>query len=152
MNSDMPLGVKFSIIYREFKSRIDEYTKEMGLTSVQSGVLRAVSKLEREGASEVNQRDIEAAMGLTHQTVTEIIKKLESNGFVECRKSETDKRSKAITLTDKTRDLYASFPSVDNRVLADICEGIPPDQVDIMVDVIDRMLDNIFENKNSKNN
>lgn len=143
---DMPIGVKFSIVGREFKTRIDEMMRDSGLTSVQAGVLLALYKLENCGeGKEVNQKNLEQAMGLTHQTMTEIVKKLEANGFIEVAQSMKDKRSKSIKTTEKSRAIHDNFARTDNKVFAEMCKGISEDKQKELIKTLDAMLDNIFE-------
>ena len=143
---DMPVGVKFSIISRAFKSRIDDLMRDYGLTSVQAGVILALNRFERCGKTdEVNQKDLEQAMGLTHQTMTEIIKKLEANGFVKCSQSTKDKRSKSIKTTDKVGEIHKNMDKTDNMVLEEMCKGIGDDKKKELISMLDVMLDNIFE-------
>ena len=82
MPYDMPVGAKFAIIGRKFKGNIDDRMRASGLTGVQLGVLGCIKKIESETGKGVRQKDIEVKLELTHQTLTEIIKKLEINGFV----------------------------------------------------------------------
>lgn len=146
MREDMPVGVKFSIVARAFKARIDDLMRDYGLTSVQAGVLFALYKCESCGkGKEVNQKDLEQAMGLTHQTMTEIIKKLEANGFIECAQSTKDKRSKSIKTTDKALEIHKNMDNTDNMVLEEMCKGISEDKKKELIETLDAMLDNICE-------
>lgn len=141
---DMPVGVKFSIISRAFKSRIDDLMRDYGLTSVQAGVLFALYKFENcDKTKEVNQKDLEQAMGLTHQTMTEIIKKLEANGFIECAQSTKDKRSKSIKTTAKVGEIHKNMDKTDNVVLEEMCKGMSEDKKKELILMLDAMLDNI---------
>ena len=81
---DMPIGLKFAIVGRTFKSRIDDLMRDSGLTSVQAGVLMALYKMESCGeAEEIMQKDLEEAVRRNNKTMTEIIKKLGANGYTE---------------------------------------------------------------------
>lgn len=143
---DMPIGLKFAIVGRTFKSRIDDLMRDSGLTSVQAGVLMALYKMETcEEGKEVIQKDLEQAMRLTHQTMTEIIKKLEANGFIECAQSTRDKRSKSIKTTSKARDIHDNMGKTDDKVFEEMCKGISEDKKAELIKSLDAMLDNILE-------
>ncbi len=142
----MPVGLKFSIVGRTFKSRIDDLVRDSGLTSVQAGVLMALYKFESCGEDrEVIQKDLEQAVGLTHQTMTEIVKKLEMNGFIECAQSTKDKRSKSIKTTVKARAIHENMGKTDEKVFKEMCEGISEDKQAELIATLDAMLDNILE-------
>ena len=126
---DMPVGVKFSIVSRAFKTRIDDLMRDSGLTSVQAGVLMALYRLENCGeGKEINQKDLEQAIG-----------------FVECAQSTKDKRSKSIRTTEKSRDIHKNMGKTDERVLEEMCKGIDDDRRKLLTETLDAMLDNIFE-------
>ena len=54
----------------------------MGLTAVQLRVLGELSRSESKGVEEINQKDLEKALAVTHPTMTEIIKRLEKKNAV----------------------------------------------------------------------
>ncbi|MBO4637554.1 MAG: winged helix-turn-helix transcriptional regulator [Clostridiales bacterium] len=143
MSYDMPVGAKFSLIGRKFKGNIDDKIRAHGLTGVQLGVLGCIKKIEAETGKGVRQKDIEVKLDLTHQTLTEIIKKLEANGFVECAVNADDKRSKLIRATDKAREMDGLFKTEDEAYFAKITEGIPEDDLSVTLRTLDRLVENI---------
>lgn len=96
MKRQIPPGRRFSILDRVFKARISGRAKEYGLTPVQLRVLGCLSRLESYNIGEINQKDLEMEEHLTHQTMTEIIKKLSAKGYIECSISQKDRRYKKI--------------------------------------------------------
>ena len=81
MKSDMPIGLRFSLLHRAFLRQMDQRLLEKDLTGVQFGVLAALIRLEERGEAELSQRDLENASRVTHPTMTEIIKRLEKRAF-----------------------------------------------------------------------
>ena len=55
METNIAPGLRFSILDREFKKKLEERANLMGLTAVQLRVLGEVSRLESMGACEINQ-------------------------------------------------------------------------------------------------
>lgn len=92
MKSDMPIGLRFSLLHRAFIRQMDQRLLEKDLTGVQFGVLAALIRLEERGEAELSQRDLENASRVTHPTMTEIIKRLEKKGFLLCRPGQLDRR------------------------------------------------------------
>ena len=72
MDCKIPIGVRFSILHRSFRRRIDELIGEQGLTGVQGFVLCELHRMEMAGLEEINQRDLERATHLSHPTLNEI--------------------------------------------------------------------------------
>lgn len=143
MSSRMPLGRRFSIIDRAFKYRIDQGAAELGLTAVQMRVLSELSRMEAFGVEEVNQRDLERAEQVTHPTMTETIKRLEKKGYVTCTVSAKDRRYKKISCTEKSCNMYQIVAERDNRVLKEVCKGLPEEDVEILFRITDQILKNI---------
>ena len=144
MNCEMPMGLRFSIVSRAFKKRTDELLKEKELTGVQLGVLGQLRHLELTGLSEIRQRDLENAAHLGHPTMTEIIKRLEKKGFVECGVSPTDRRSKAIRSTPRAEALHLELEQVDRLVFDSLCQGMSPEDQQRLLSAMDLMLKNAF--------
>ena len=95
MKSDMPIGLRFSLLHRAFIRQMDQRLLEKDLTGVQFGVLAALIRLEERGEAELSQRDLENASRVTHPTMTEIIKRLEKKGFLLCRPGQLDRGENA---------------------------------------------------------
>lgn len=144
MEQDLPLGARFSIIGRCFKRELDERIRTFGLTGVQFGVLNALSHLERSGAAEINQRDLEQLVHVTHPTMTEIIKRLEKSGYLLCRRSEHDRRSKCIRSTALARELFLELKEADSAVYARLCRGLDERQMADLIAITDVILSNAF--------
>ena len=83
----MPLGLRFSLLHRSYKKKIDELLREKDLTGVQFFVLGALVRLEHAGSGEIHQRDLELATHVTHPTMTELLKRLEKKGLIRCAPS-----------------------------------------------------------------
>ena len=76
METNIAPGLRFSKLDREFKKKPEERANLMGLTAVQLRVLGELSRLEPMGACEINQKDLEKALAVTHPTMTEIFNKI----------------------------------------------------------------------------
>lgn len=145
MDDQMPIGVRFSVLHRSFKKRVDEQVKKKELTGVQFGVLLGLNKLERLGHKEIKQRDLENEAHVTHPTMTEILKRLEGKGFIESHPGTTDRRSKNISSTQKTADLLRETHEVDESVFRELCNGLTQQQREEMLVYLDVMLTNAIQ-------
>lgn len=143
METNIAPGLRFSILDREFKKKVEERASHLGLTSVQLRVLGELSRLESKGVEEVNQKDLEKALAVTHPTMTEIIKRLEKKNAVICTQSNKDKRYKKITCADDYKDIHTELKEMDWEIFHKICEGIPEEHVQIFLEASEKMLENI---------
>lgn len=143
METNIAPGLRFSILDREFKKKLEERAKQMDLTSVQLRVLGELSRLESMGIEEINQRDLENALMVTHPTMTEIIKRLVKKNAVVCTPSKVDKRYKKINCTPQFLDIHTELKKMDWEIFRDICDGIPQEQVQMFLELSEKMLKNV---------
>lgn len=138
----MPKGLRFAVLQRTMRRQMDEYVRGTGLTGTQFGVLGALGRLEHEGTGEVTQKALEDAAHVTHPTMTELLKKLESKGFITCRPSEVDRRCKVVASAEKARALRQAIGEFDGRVFAELCSGLSDEEVAEFLRITDIMLEN----------
>lgn len=139
------MGLRFSLLHRAFRRRLDEHLREKELTGVQFGVLGELERLEALGAGEINQHALETAAHVTHPTMTEILKRLEQKGFVVCTPSAADRRSKSVASTEKARQLRREIDRLDGDVYEWLCAGLSGEQREQLLAITDIMLQNVFE-------
>ena len=150
LEREMPMGYRFSLLHRAFMRQLNAHLQEKGLTGVQFGVLGQLRRLRRDGREEINQRDLEAATHVTHPTMTEIVKRLEKQGFVVCAQSERDRRFKSIRPTEKAAALQREMDELDESIYQELCRGLTPEEIAVFRTVTDRMLDNFFRECSKK--
>ena len=143
MRSTMPFGLKLAIINRAFRKRLDEKAGTMGLTAVQLRVLGSVSRLEAAGETEIHQNDLERIEHVTHPAMTKLLQRLESKGFIQCVPSARDRRYKKITCTEKSTGIHKMILEQDEEVLSELCRNFSEEQKRTMLELADRLLDNI---------
>jgi DNA-binding MarR family transcriptional regulator len=142
MKYNYPPGIRLSILSKTFKRKLEERASEKGLTAVQLRVLGELRHLEISGMSEVNQRDLENAVSVTHPTMTEIIKRLEKKGAVVCTISSADKRYKKISSTPEYSDIHTELEELDRLVFKELCEGLSDRQIEQFMQISDVMIGN----------
>lgn len=142
MQPDLPIGMRFAIISRAFKRNMDARVRTLGLTGVQCGVLGQLRRLEQGGNGEIHQRMLEEATHMSHPTMTDIIKRLEKNGFIQCRPSRADRRYKSISSTPRAEEVHKALQAFNEATFAQLSEGLSPAQVEALFSILDTMLHN----------
>jgi DNA-binding MarR family transcriptional regulator len=143
MEADITPGLFFSIFDREFKKKLEERAGQLGLTAVQLRVLGELSRMEALGAEEINQRDLENALLLTHPTMTEIMKRLEKKHAVTCSPSLHDKRYKKINCTPPYLNIHEELREMDWEIFRELSRGIPEEELRSFLSASEKMLRNI---------
>lgn len=144
MNCSMSPGMRFSLISRVFRHHLDEAGRKMDMTGVQIMVMAQLHKLESSGMSEIRQRDLELASHLSHPTMTDILKRLEKKGFIECATSPTDRRSKLIRSTPCAHAFHEEMEAVDRLVFEQLTQGMSQQQKEELIALLDILIKNAF--------
>ena len=145
MSYSYPPGIRFAILDKAFKRKLEERASEKGFTAVQLRVLGELRHLEVSGMDEVNQRDLENAVSVTHPTMTEIIKRLEKKGAVVCTVSSTDKRYKSIRSTPEYANIHIELEELDRLVFRELCNGLRDDEIEMFIRMTDTLIRNIAD-------
>ena len=143
MEINIAPGLRFSILDHEFKMCLAEQASKMDLTVSQLRVLGELSRLESEGVEEINQKDLENSLMVTHPTMTGIIKRLEKKKSVICMPSKIDRRYKKVCCAPEYIHIHEELREMDWAVFRDLCKGIPQDQVEQFLALSEIMLNNI---------
>lgn len=140
MTNEMPMGMRFSLLHRTFKQQLDKQLSKYDLTGVQFGVLGQLSRLESLGKADISQRDLEKASRVTHPTMTEIIKRLEKKGFIECRPRPDDRRYKIISSTPLATQLGEDMKKAEDSVMNWLCKDLSAAELDSFLEILDKLL------------
>ena len=143
MTGRMPFGLKIAVINREFRRRMDEKAADMGLTWAQLRVLGSVSRLEAAGKEEIHQNDLERIEHVTHPAMTRMLQRLEHKGLVRCEPSETDRRYKKISCTQRSAGIHEQILAQDREVREELCQALTPRQKELLEETIGLILDHI---------
>ena len=150
MEESLPIGLRFSLLHRAFRRKMDALLGEKELTGVQFGVLGALIRLEKEGASEISQRALEEKTRVSHATMTEILKRLEKKEFLRSEQSARDRRFKSIRPTEKAYALLGELAEAENETFAWLCRGLSDRQVQELLNTTDLMLRNAWDGNHTK--
>jgi len=112
---------------------------EYGLTYPQYLVLLV---LWEKDAQPVN--DIAKRLLLETNTVTPLLKRMETEGILTRTKGEKDARQMIVTLTKKGRDLQKKLTNVPETVgSAVLCESVTPDTVPGLFNMLDGIIEQL---------
>ena len=145
MEKEIPLGLRFSLLHRSFRRRMDQLLREKDLTGVQFGVLCALKRLEQERAGEIHQKDLEQLTRVTHPTMTDILRRLEKKELISCQASQLDRRSKRVCSTEKAVSFLREMDQLEQETFQWLCRGMTPEQVETLMRLTDQMLRNATE-------
>lgn len=108
---------------------------------------RVLTRLFRQlGKGDVNQRDLEYALGIKASSVSSLVRNLEQKGFVTCERLPQDTRNKRILLTDKGMQLHDVLDRSRDQAEEEMTRGLTPEQVAVFRVCLQQVLRNLEEN------
>ena len=106
MHTERPLGGYLRAISNALSQDMQQQTEQLGLTSSQGMFLHHIWKRKQLEGLDTYPKDLEEFFYIKHPTVSGILQRMETAGFVVLKASKADKRCKAITLTQKALDAH----------------------------------------------
>lgn len=99
----------FRSISNALTRELDQKAEQMGLTSAQGMFLHRLWICQEKLQIPVYAKDLEEFFDIKHPTVSGILQRMESAGYVELRLSPDDRRCKSIHLTQKAMETHAQM-------------------------------------------
>lgn len=102
MECERHLGGFFRAISNALAQNMQRNLDELGLTSTQNMFLHHLWFRQEKLGLPTHAKDLEEFFDIKHPTVSGILQRMETAGFVEFQPSQTDRRCKVIGLTPKS--------------------------------------------------
>lgn len=107
MDCKRHLGGYLRAISNAMAQNMQQNSEQLGLTSTQGMFLHHLWYRQEVLRLPTCARDLEAFFDIKHPTVSGILQRMESAGFVELRASDSDRRCKTVVLTEKAMAAHA---------------------------------------------
>lgn len=131
-------------VFHAFKRRLDQNPDRLPLTHAQASVLFYLYRAESQG-KRVSPSDLEEGLHLSRPTVTGLLQRLESRGFIAAQPDPEDKRYKLLHTTDAFEahhKLMEDYMVSQQKLLL---KGFTPQEEDLLKLFLTRMLNNLEE-------
>lgn len=143
----LPMMHKLRMIHNTIKEQRNRHLNKYDLTSSQMDVLFFLKQHE---GKEINQREIEKGLRLKNPTVTGILNRLEEKGFILRKTNPTDKRYRVIEVTEKSNRMLEEIGEELWEQDERICNCMTAEEQQILEELLERILNNMTENKEEK--
>jgi DNA-binding MarR family transcriptional regulator len=134
------LGFLLKDTTRLYIQRFERHAGSLGLTLAQC---RALIRLaESEGVSQTRLAELAE---LEPMTLVRILDRMESEGWIERRRSAKDRRMHCLFLTAKAKPLLESIRRVMDKTSSEALAGVPKHQTELLIELIDAVRTNLAE-------
>ncbi|WP_322101985.1 MarR family winged helix-turn-helix transcriptional regulator [Paraburkholderia sp. J41] len=113
---------------------------ELGVTSQQASVLFMVGSGKCLLAAELARE-----YGIDASAVTRLVDRLEKRGLLERVRSSEDRRAVRLALTPEGSGIAARMPGIFQNVTEQMCNGLSPEEVGFLKNMLRRVLANSCE-------
>lgn len=140
-NDNPDIGYLITNISYAIRQYFDKCFADYDVTYPQSRVLtRLFGQLNK---GDVNQRDLEYALGIKASSVSSLVRNLEQKGFIRCERLPQDTRNKRVILTEKGMEVQEVIVGVRDRAEANMVKGLSEEQQALLRQCLRQVLDNL---------
>lgn len=128
-------------VLNSYINRFDsKILSKLDLTVAQAKV---IFFLATSGRDEIYQKDVDACLGMTHSTMSDILKRMEQKGLLFFYPSPHDARKKVLNLTEKSVCLFREMGKEFNQKKTVLVGDIPAAEMEIFEAVLMKMISNL---------
>ena len=129
MEPNRHLGGYLRAISNAMSQDMRQNAEYLGLTSTQGMFLHHIWFRQEKQGLLTYARDLEDFFDVKHPTVSGILQRMESAGFLEFHASETDRRCKSIHLTSKALEIHSRTEQHIQQTEARLVEGLTEPEI-----------------------
>ncbi|MGM0640957.1 MAG: MarR family winged helix-turn-helix transcriptional regulator [Thermotogota bacterium] len=138
------IGRKISCVFRNSHNFFDQVFEEF---HIGRGQMHYFMYIVNHGNG-MSQEEITQALEIDKATTTRALRKLEKNEYIIRKSDEKDKRKKRVFLTEKGEQIKDELKKTAEIWEKKLLEGIPEEKVEVFLEVLEKMKDNMINEKN----
>lgn len=139
--NDVDIGRMITNISYGIRQYYDRMYTAYNITYPQSRVLSRLLFMSDKGV--VNQRDLEAALGIKASSVSSLVRNLELKGFVRCERQPQDTRNKSVILTEKGVELENTLSKTRAQMEVVLASGLDPEKLEEVREALGIIMTNL---------
>jgi MarR family transcriptional regulator for hemolysin len=124
---------------RRWRAIANEHLSRIGHTQARWEALYWIAVSQ----GSATQRELAECVGIEEPTLVRMLHRLEQEGLVERRASQSDRRTKTIVLTEAAAPHLKAMSGTIDKLREEVLQSIPPEDIARCVDVLDRMLERL---------
>lgn len=140
-NKRRNIGLRFTVLARHLRNSFDRQVANLNVTRSQWAMIAVVSR--HPGST---QRLIAETLEMSEASAGRLIDRLCSEGLLERRSREDDRRARAVFITDAAAPLLDQLSNIAETFEQQMFKGFSEDELDQFKELIDRVHDNMSRN------
>ena len=150
-NKERLLGRLLNRSYRYMSDLAGDFLKGIGYEDFRIGHIVALVHIELEGTS-INK--LAAGAGMTKQGMSKLIKELQTGGFVNVAKDQTDARALIVKHTEKGFEALLNWKVCTQHINQKFTEILGETKLELLKDIMVELVDDYEHNylPNARNN
>ena len=139
------VGRLISILYRHAQMFHNQQLKDINISSSEFPFLLYLNSIDG-----VTQETFAQFYGMDKAAVTRTIQSLEEKGFVYRAKNKEDLRCNHIYLTEQAKQILPELKMRVDRWSSYLKEGLDEKEVEMVINVLNRMVEKVENNRNGE--
>lgn len=137
-------------VFHQLEYLSDEMAKQYGVEHLAGPQGHVLLYLAKNQDKEVFVKDIEATLKISKSVASNLVKRMEKNGFIKTVPSCTDKRYKQVIMTNLATSKLEPLKNWHQELVDNLFAGIPFEDFETMVRLMKQLKENInrYKEKN----
>ena len=139
------IGYSITLCSKLLKNKLNKELEQQGITAAQFAVIKDIevnTKLN-ESIDKITSVAIGERLDMDKPTISGIINRLISKGYVEKLSHPTDKRASILKLTDYCKDKLLIFELISENVISSAIDGVTEGELTNFNKVISKFINNM---------
>lgn len=141
------MGHYFKVMQIRIEHTMNRRLQELDLTSAQGQIIGFLTHSKDAPCA----RDLENFFGLSHPTVSGLLSRMESKGFIEIRPDQQDRRVKRIFLLEKGMACSRQIQQCIEESNRQMIQGFSEEEAELLRSLLRRAVDNMRIETESSN-
>ncbi len=139
------IGYALTLCSKLLKNRLNKELEKEGITAAQFAVIKdiEINAKHDESLEKITAVAIGERLDMDKPTISAIVSRLVSKGYIEKFPHPTDKRASILKLTDYCRDKLPIFELISEKVISSAIEGLSTEELTNFNEVISKFINNM---------
>lgn len=129
------LGIMLAETARAWRNLLDKRLRPLGLSQAKWMVLLFLAR----NGDGLTQKQLSECLGVEGPSLVGTLDRMEADGWVERRVSESDRRAKTVHRTDKAMELTREIKQVASRLRGELLKDIPAAEIEQTMSLLTRI-------------